>query len=274
MWTGTCKTSQTTRTCRGTSFDVNRIAGIAKVFLLCLLLFAGVVCSILSVFLTYGFYQKIARFWHKAVVRTMGVRCQFSGAAPVPGVLVVSNHVSWLDISVIGSQLPVVFLAKGEIANWPVLGFIIKTAGTLFIDRGRGAKDANAKLSESLSKNQAALIFPEATTTDGHSVNRFYPRLMQSAINSNARVQPVALRYSDKNGNSFPEVSYGRNMTFLQSLWQTVCLGRIRVHVQVFELLAPSDSRDRLAREAEVKIRAWVEGGPGVEEESDKQENN
>ena len=266
MLTGTCKTSQTTRTCRGTYFDVNRIAGIAKVFLLCLLVCAGVVCSILSVFLTYGFYQKIARVWHKGVVQVVGVQCEFSGAAPVPGVLVVSNHVSWLDISVIGSELPVVFLAKGEIASWPVLGFIIKTAGTLFIDRGRGAKDANARLSESLSKNQSVLIFPEGTTTDGRSVNRFYPRLVQSAIDSNVRVQPAALRYSDKDGNLFPEVSYARNMTFLQSLWQTVCLGRIRVHVQVFELLAPSDSRDRIAKEAELKIRAWVEESPVKEE--------
>ncbi len=244
---------------------MNRIAGAAKVLLLCLLVCAGVICSILSAFLTYGFYQKIARLWHKGVVRAVGVQCEFSGAAPVPGTLVVSNHVSWLDISVIGSELPVVFLAKGEIASWPVLGFIIKTAGTLFIDRGRGAKDANARLSESLSKNQAVLLFPEATTTDGHSVNRFYPRLMQSAIDSNARVQPVALRYSDKEGHLFPGVGYRGNMTFLQSLWQTVCLGRIRARVQVFELLAPSDSRDRLAREAEAKIRAWVEEGPDKE---------
>ncbi len=173
----------------------------------------------------------------------------------------VSNHVSWLDISVIGSELPVIFLAKGEIARWPVLGFIIKTAGTLFIDRGKGAKDANARLSESLSKNRSVLIFPEGTTTDGHSVKRFYPRLVQSAIDSKTCVQPVALRYSDKDGNLLPRVSYARNMTFLQSLWQIVCLGRIRVHVRIFELLAPSDSRDWIAKEAELKIRTWVEKG-------------
>jgi len=239
---------------------VSRIAGIAKVFLLCLLVCAGLFCSILSVFLTHGLYQKVTRLWHKGVLWAVGIQCEFSGAMPAPGVLVVSNHVSWLDISVIGSRMPVVFLAKGEIASWPILGFIIKTAGTLFIDRGRGASDAKARLSESLTNNQAVLIFPEGTTTDGRSVNRFHPRLMQSAIDSNARVQPVALHYFSKDGKLIPEVSYTRNMTFLQSLWQTVCLGRIRVHVQVFELLVPSDSRDRLAREAEVKIRAWVKG--------------
>ncbi len=189
----------------------------------------------------------------------MGVQCEFSGATPAPGVLVVSNHVSWLDISVIGSRMPVVFLAKGEIASWPILGFIIKTAGTLFIDRGRGASDAKARLSESLTNNQAVLIFPEGTTTDGRSVNRFHPRLMQSAIDSNARVQPVALHYSGKDGNLFPEVSYTRNMTFLKSLWQTVCLGKIRAHVRVFELLTPDESRDQLARDAEAQVRAWVE---------------
>ena len=266
MLTGACEISQATRTCRGTYFDVSRVAGIAKVFLLCLLVCAGGVCSMLSVFLPYGFYQKVARVWHKSVVRAVGVQCEFSGVEPVPGVLVVSNHVSWLDISVIGSELPVIFLAKGEIASWPILGFIIKTAGTLFIDRGRGAKDANARLSESLSKNQSVLIFPEGTTTDGYSVKRFYPRLVQAAIDSNIRVQPVALRYFDKDGNLFSDVSYARNMTFLQSLWQTVCLGRIRVRVQVFELLTPSDSRDRTAREAELKIRSWVEEGTDKEE--------
>ena len=91
---------------------------------------------------------------------------------------------------------------------------------------------------------------------------------MQSAIDSKTRVQPVALRYSDRNGNLFPEISYARNTTFLQSLWQTVCLDRIRVHVRIFELLAPDESRDRLAREAEVKVRAWVEKGAVKEENS------
>ena len=263
MLSGICKTLQTTRICHGIYFDVNIIAGIVKIFLLCLLVLAGLACSVLSVFLTYGFYQKIARIWHKGVVRAVGVQCEFSGAAPVSGVLVVSNHVSWLDISVVGSKLPVVFLAKGEIEDWPVLGFIIKTGGTLFIDRGKGAKDANARLSESLSKNQSVLIFPEGTTTDGYSVNRFYPRLMQSAIDSNACVQPVALRYSDKDGNLFPGISFGRDLTFLQSVWRTVCLGRIQVRVMVFELLVPSDSRDRIAKEAELKIRTWVEGESG-----------
>ena len=181
----------------------------------------------------------------------------------------VSNHISWLDIPVVGSRLPVVFLAKGEIASWPVLGFMTKTAGTLFIERGKGAQDARARLAESLSKKQSVLIFPEGTTTDGHSVNRFYPRLVQSAIDSNVRVQPVALRYSDKDGHVCSGVGYGRNMTFLQSLWQTVCLGRIRVHVRVFELLAPSDSRDWIARQAESKIRTWVRQGK-VEEENNR----
>ena len=263
MLSGICKTLQTTRICHGIYFDVNRIAGIVKIILLCLLVLAGLACSALSVFLTYGYYQKIARFWHKCVVRVAGVQCEFIGAAHVPGALVVSNHVSWLDISLVGSELPVVFLAKGEIEGWPVLGFIIKTAGTLFIDRGRGAKDANAKLSESLSKNQSVLIFPEGTTTDGHTVNRFYPRLVQSAIDSNVRVQPVALCYSDKYGNLETGVSYEGNLTFLQSVWRTVCLGRIRVRVMVFELLGPSDSRDMTAKEAELKIRAWVEGESG-----------
>ena len=263
MLSGICKTLQMIRICHGIYFDVNRIVGVVKIFLLCLLVLAGLACSILSVFLTYGYYQKIARFWHKCVVRVAGVQCEFSGAVHVPGALVVSNHVSWLDISVVGSELPVVFLAKGEIEGWPVLGFIIKTAGTLFIDRGRGAKDANAKLSESLSKNQSVLIFPEGTTTDRHTVNRFYPRLVQSAIDSNVRVQPVALRYSDKYGNLETGVSYEGNLTFLQSVWRTVCLGRIRVRVMVFELLDPSDSRDRIAKEAELKIRAWVEGESG-----------
>ncbi len=263
MLSGICKTLQTTRICHGIYFDVNRIAGIVKIILLCLLVLAGLACSVLSVFLTSRSYTRIIRFWHKCVTRVAGVQCEFSGAAHVPGALVVSNHVSWLDISVVGSELPVVFLAKGEIAGWPVLGFIIKTAGTLFIDRGKGAKVAIGRLSESLSKNQSVLIFPEGITTDGYTVNRFYPRLVQSAIDSNVRVQPVALRYSDKYGNRETGVSYERNLTFLQSVWRTVCLGRIRVRVMVFELLVPSDSRDRVAKEAELKIRAWVEGESG-----------
>jgi 1-acyl-sn-glycerol-3-phosphate acyltransferase len=108
----------------------------------------------------------------------------------------VANHVSWCDIPLLGMLRPLSFLAKAEVARWPVLGWLARQAGTLFIRRGAGdAAQINRQLADHLQQGGHLLIFPEGTSTDGSGVRTFHPRLFACAIEAGCAVQPVAIRY-------------------------------------------------------------------------------
>ncbi len=246
-------------TCRiGDSTILYGVIGLARILVLVVLALAGVLAGSFSGLLSTRTYLKLATVWHFCVTRIVGVDCRFNAEKHKPGALVVCNHVSWLDISVIGSRFPVVFLARSEIARWPILGWIIKKAGTLFIERGKGSRAAVKEIADSLRRNQSVLIFPEGRTTDGSAVTRFQPRLFQSAIDSDAMIQPVAIRYVDKCGQRVDRMSWHGNLSFLASLWRTVCGPGIVASIQVFQSIPATCSRDSLGQKAESCVKQWV----------------
>lgn len=113
----------------------------------------------------------IPRLFHRLTCRCLGVRRHVRGAPPPPGSggLIVANHVSWLDIAVLGAERPVCFVAKSEVAGWPVIGFLANLQRTVFIDRSRRAATANvaAQMGARLSDGEAVVLFAEGTTGDG-----------------------------------------------------------------------------------------------------------
>lgn len=118
------------------------------------------------------------------------------GDIPQQPTLIVSNHISWLDIAVLGSLTHTSFLAKEEISRWPIIGWFARSAGTLFLPRGKGQTHlVSQAISKRLQGDHALTLFPEATTTDGRQVKPFFPRLFGAAIESGIPVLPVALRY-------------------------------------------------------------------------------
>lgn len=141
--------------------------------------------------------HRVARHWFRCVVRVMGVHQDVQGR-PVPGAaLVVANHVSWLDIAVLGSHVGAGFVSKSEVARWPVVGWLAREGGTLFIHRGKhdSAEHIAHDMTARLASGGRVLLFPEGTTSDGTEVRRFKNRLFQPALHANVPVQPVALRY-------------------------------------------------------------------------------
>ena len=118
-----------------------------------------------------------------------------SGAwRPAPqAAYLVSNHISWLDVLVIGSIRPVCFLAKSEISQWPLIGYLARRAGTLFIKRGQGVQSATRAVTDCLRHGHSVVVFPEGTTSDGSQVKPFYPRLFSVVENHETMVQPLAL---------------------------------------------------------------------------------
>ncbi|MFP4154866.1 MAG: lysophospholipid acyltransferase family protein [Halothiobacillaceae bacterium] len=200
--------------------------------------------------------DEITRHWLAGVGRILNVQIERRGHAPSPSALWTANHVSWLDIPVLGSLIPGVrFLSKAEVASWPLVGWLARQAGTLFIRRGAGMAAAQEAMNTTLAQGRAVVLFPEATTTDGHQVRRFFPRLFEPAIEAEAAIQPVAIRYLDAAGDPDPAIPYIDDMTLLQSLWRIARQRAPRVRVQFCVPFRATGSRTEAARRAEQAVR-------------------
>jgi len=135
------------------------------------------------------------RRWHRGLCRALDIEIEVRGE-PVPHALLVANHVSWLDIPVLGSQGPIGFVSKAEVRHWPLIGWLAHRAGTFFIARGANrTADLIPQLAARLRAGDHLAIFPEGTTTDGTRLGRFHPRLFAAGQQEGVLVQPVALRY-------------------------------------------------------------------------------
>ncbi len=140
--------------------------------------------------------QALMSWWCQVTLGIFGVELIRNGAPHDGGRITVANHVSWLDIIVIGASEPTRFVAKSEIQNWPIAGSLADACGTFYIRRGKGgSRPLLDKLVPHLRDGGCVTIFPEGTTTDGLSVLPFHPRLFAGAIEAQCVVQPVALRY-------------------------------------------------------------------------------
>lgn len=164
----------------------------------------------------------ITRFWspkshhipllfHRVICRVLAVRCVVEGHAPgrQSRALIVSNHVSWLDISVIGAQQPLSFVAKSEIASWPGIGLLAKLQDTVFIDRTRRSATAaiNAEMGARLMNGDCMVLFAEGTTGDGTRLLPFRSSLLgavKEALGPDGdgeiTVQPLAIIYTGRHG--------------------------------------------------------------------------
>ncbi len=163
-------------------------------------LLTGVMVALLSglMFMPYSrLHRPLIAWWHRRLCAILNIRIRVHGTAEAGACLWVSNHVSWLDIPVLGALFSPYFLAKAEVASWPLLGSLAKASGTLFIRRGSGdSKQVGNGLAEHLRQGRSVLFFPEGTTTDGKQLKRFFHRLFQAAVKAGCPVQPVLLCYT------------------------------------------------------------------------------
>jgi 1-acyl-sn-glycerol-3-phosphate acyltransferase len=176
------------------------------------------------------------RWWAARTLALMGVGLVAEGE-PRPGAkLLVSNHVSWLDIMAIHAVCPEArFVSKADVLRWPVLGRLVAAAGTLFIqrERKRDALRVVHQMAESLQAGETVAVFPEGTTSEGHGLLPFHANLLQAAIATEVPVQPVALRYADAAGPVSEAVMFVGETNLVQSLWWVACGERITVRVQM-----------------------------------------
>jgi 1-acyl-sn-glycerol-3-phosphate acyltransferase len=165
--------------------------------------------------------RMIARFADK-MLRGLGVRVRIRGTlqgARNP-VILVANHVSWLDPHLLNLVCRVRFIAKREVASYPVFGTVVRQFGAIFIRRGciRDAYRVKSEAATTLSKGEHVGFFPEGTTSSGDRINYFYPALFQAAIDSGAIVQPIAIRWHHADGRLNLDAAFLGDMTLVESI--------------------------------------------------------
>jgi 1-acyl-sn-glycerol-3-phosphate acyltransferase len=189
------------------------------------------------------------RWWSLGLLRAMGLKVQVSGTAPRPGAtLVVANHVSWIDIAAIHAAAPHArFVSKADVLAWPLLGWLIRNAGTLFIERERKRDAVRVvhAMAEAMQAGDTVAVFPEGTTGAGPELLPFHANLLQAAIATATPVQAVVLRFADAAQAYSPAVAYVGNTTLLQSVWRVASAHRLTAHVHLLPPLATAHADRR-----------------------------
>ncbi|MEW2567977.1 lysophospholipid acyltransferase family protein [Streptomyces sp. NPDC047070] len=216
-----------------------------------------------------GLRDRLIRRWCRTIVRAAGVRLRTTGAAPpTGGLLLVANHISWLDIPLLAAVRPARMLAKAEIRKWPVAGALTASSGALFIDRDRlrALPETVGRIARSLRAGGAVVVFPEGSTWCGRAQGRFRRAAFQAALDADAAVQPVRLHYRYDGGAVSTAPAFVGSDSLLTSVWRVVSARDLVAEVRVGPVLPPGSAPDRrtLARAAEtVAVHSGCAVHPG-----------
>lgn len=203
---------------------------------------------------------RIQQRWSRQLLEVLHVGFEARGAAHpehMQGQLLVANHVSWLDVLAMNAAVPACFVAKSEVRNWPLLGWLCHRVGTLFIKRDirRDTVRINRKISARIAQGACVALFPEGTSSDGVLPGHFHSSLLQGVIDANGAIRPVAIRYHDGSGRPCVDAAFIGDMSFARSLWKILCSPSL--HVTLFYLPPiPCAKKNRrlLAAEAQGSI--------------------
>ena len=199
--------------------------------------------------------------WALAFLGHAGISLEIRGQPPVIGpVLLVANHISWLDIPVMHAARHCRFISKSDVKDWPLIGTLATAAGTLFIERKsqRDALRVVHLVRDALQDHQILAVFPEGTTGDGRVLLPFHANLLQAAVSAQAPAQPVGLRFVDiASGQASYAPSYIGDETLLGSIWRTLCAPPM-VAVVHYGDAQQAEGRDRRAWSEQ--LRSTVDG--------------
>ncbi|CAM5679504.1 hypothetical protein SALBM311S_05822 [Streptomyces alboniger] len=234
---------------------VLRLAAVAALVL------AGVALSPLGGLLPAG----PVRRWCRWIVRAAGVQVRIIGTAPpAGGLLLVANHISWLDIPLLAAVRPARMLAKAEIRRWPVAGPLAAGGGVLFIDRDRlrALPGTVAHVADVLRGGRAVAVFPEGSTWCGRAQGHFRRAVFQAALDAGVPVQPVRLRYRLASGVASTAPAFVGDDSLLASVWRVVSARGLVAEVEVRGVIAPGSHPDRRALARAAQLDALPEPDP------------
>ena len=233
-------------------------------------------------FVSHTTRQRMIRWWARRVLAICGVSVRVIGPdlkagkavadAMRPGgsgAMLVMNHISWIDIHVVHSVRAARFVAKAEIARWPILGYLTDRTGTIFIERGKrhAVREVNHRVAKLLRDGELVVMFPEGTTSDGDRLLPFHVNLIQSAIEARAAIVVAGLRYLDAHGKRTTAASYVGDINLLQSIMRIIRMGPITAELHLIDAI---DGATATRHEVGQRARALIAEALGFDDESEE----
>ena len=202
----------------------------------------------------------ITGWWSRTLLAILNIALEVKGAPPGPSThntIIASNHVSWVDIFVINAAHPSRFIAKAEIRDWPIAGWLVDRAGTIFIRRTRRSDTAkiNETMHNVLAEGATVGFFPEGTTTGGDKLLKFHTSLFEPAVANNATLAPTAIRYRDETGRTSQAIAFIGELSFTESVG--LIIGQRSLVAEITfapPIVATGLTRRELASQAEAAV--------------------
>lgn len=197
--------------------------------------------------------------WLQRITRHVGrifrLEINSAGTIPVRGLL-VCNHLSYMDILVLASLAPCVFVAKREVKSWPIMGLLAQLSGTLFIDRQRRTHvgEINDDIQAALDAGALVVVFPEGTSSDGRSVLPFKSSLLEPATQQNHPLTIGRLHYAQANGKNDEAVAYWGDAVFFTHLLNLLSQDKVRATVRFAPVADHSSDRKTLAQQLNAAV--------------------
>jgi 1-acyl-sn-glycerol-3-phosphate acyltransferase len=201
----------------------------------------------------------VTRRWAALMCRVLGARIVVSGELPVGPGFLISNHVSYLDIPVLMSLTGCRFVSKHEVADWPFIGLLARRAGTLFVKRGDGAREAGVTLvgmTRALEDGDVVVFFPEGTTSPGKRILPFRSGLLSVPARDGHPVYPAALHYETGDPDIDPAIglAWWGEQSLVSHVWRLLCLRGFTVRVAIAAAAVGAGHRKQLAQALQHRV--------------------
>ena len=218
----------------------------------------------------HAFRARAVTYFFRGVRYMIGLRIHTTGEDPEPPFLLVSNHLGYLDVFVFTSHLACALVAKQDVRSWPVVGYLVKIGGTIFIDR-TSRKDVlriNDRLEEAMQRGQGIIVFPEGTSTAGDQVLPFRASLLAPIAASDRPVHFASLTYRTPGSDApaYQTTAWWGDMTFPDHFWRMLAVPRIDASVHFGKIEGDTDDRKEIAERLTEEVRAHFEPIPGAAE--------
>ncbi len=241
------------------------LRAIARLITLTMWLCLSILQQLLGLALRTGDGRHLRLRFYRGALRILGIRIRvYREFSPRRPLFIVANHVSYLDVFVLGSLIPAVFVSKHEVRRWPVVGAIAAMQRTIFIERQRTRARAEIRpVTEALNHGDNVVVFPEGTSTDGQRVLPFKSSLFEAPREANAYTQPVCLVYRERHGGSLSDkdrefYTWGTDAPFFSHFARLILRPGVLVEVWIRPTISPTQSRKDIATCAQVRVASPI----------------
>lgn len=244
---------------------MRKIIAVGKIFLFLVVTFFRFKLIVLGRWFSFLGYDKgkwvskNRRKWGASVARILGITITVNGSPPKPPFFLVSNHVSYVDVWILFSQLDCTFIAKSDVRDWPVIGFILASCGVLFIDREKRSDVArvNEVVSNELNSSQGIVLFPEGTTSAGADILPFKSSLFQFPASQNLPVHCASIHYEtpEYEKPAYQSVCWWDDTPFFKHLFYLFMMKEFSATVTFSADVVRNSDRKVLARSSEKVIK-------------------